>query len=146
MNTLCITQCFCNADILEHSMSNLYNYSSGNFEHWFLLKHYPINEKENTEKILEYAKKYNAKVFDCGGDIGIHEGLNKFFRENPQPKRSRFFGFDPDTLVQSKNFDIAMNEVMNEASNIGILALSNAGVNYNCGLPIDEVIIRKFND
>lgn len=141
--TLIISQCFCNADILQFSLENLYKYGSGNWEHWILLKHYPINYKENEEKIKAYAKFYNCKIHDCLSDNGAHLGLNHFFQNNKFPKGTRYIGFDPDTLTKSYYFDIVMNQVMDADPTLGILALSNGGVNHNC--MYNSEIEIKFN-
>lgn len=129
IKTIIITQCFAKADILQFSMKNLYEFGSQQWdEHWILLKKYPIHEEENREKILEYAKKYNCKVHDCGDDLGATEGLNHFFAHIPQPKGTRYIGFDPDTLVQSKYFDIVLNQVMDADPSISICAMNNLAI------------------
>jgi hypothetical protein len=129
VKTIIITQCFCKASILEFSLKNLYEWGSQLWdEHWILLKHYPINKKQNEEEIRAWAAKYNCKIHDCGGDIGAHHGLNHFFDNNPQPKGTRYIGFDPDTLVKTKYFDIVMNQVMDAEPSIAICAMTNLAI------------------
>jgi hypothetical protein len=127
-NPILLTQCFCNADILQFSMKNLYEHLELDLEHWILLKHYPINKKENERKILEYAKQYNCKVFDCGSDVGAHVGLNMFFDAHPEYIERRYIGFDPDTLVQTKGFDKALIEVANSDPSITLCGLNGLAI------------------
>jgi hypothetical protein len=145
LNPIILTQCFCKASILEFSLKNLYENLSKEREHWILLKHYPIHEKENTEEIIKYAKQYGCKIHDSGCDNGAHEGLNQFFDSHPELINRGYIGFDPDTLVQDKGFDQALVDVMNERKDIIILGLSNAGMHPDCAFTAHEHIKNKFN-
>ena len=130
MKTIIVTQAFCKAEMLVNGFNNLYQYGSKTWdEHWVLLKHYPLDKENNHRRIREIAEGYKCKVFDCQGDIGLHEGLNYFFKHNPQPRGTRMIGWDPDSMVLPcvTKFDTAMNNVMT-AMNVPIVALWNAGI------------------
>jgi hypothetical protein len=56
MKTIVVTPAFCKSEMLKHSMANFYEYQKGNFEHWILLNHYPVNKEKNNQEIIEITK------------------------------------------------------------------------------------------
>src|SRR6185369_2239868 len=111
-----ITTVYCNENVFRAGMKELRR-TTALFEmratHWLLNQHYPLGGDETKQAIAEYAGMYgNVRVFDCGRNLGLHDGL-QFLVDQIEPLDDDVVvGFDPDEKPLSDGWAHAMVDVM----------------------------------
>jgi hypothetical protein len=117
MKTIVVTQAYCRAELLNHCLNSFYSRRRSDFEHWILIKGYPINQKENDEALVAVSEKYGCKYFFTSEEnVGVHQGLNQFLAECPavQDPGTALIIFEQDSIVErlSTGFDVALSETL----------------------------------
>ena len=89
-----------------------------------LYNHYPLDPREGYEKLCD---EYGVRLFDCGGDFGLHGCLNKFLNaERPEIIVTQ----DPDSLPD-KDFLSACEAVLSDRT-IDAVALNCRKADSRC--------------
>jgi len=98
------------ARIWEKSLAQYHATRHGGVEyrHLFLNQHYPLNKKENEERLREICSTGGVEWLDAGGNLGLHGGFNWVLNKiNVQPG-DLVIGYDPDSWPISSGWDMAL--------------------------------------
>lgn len=95
------------------------------WEHYFLYQHYPLKKEKNKKALKEICDDYGIHWLDAGENLGLSKGFNLALEKCGATDEDLVIGLDPDNIILSPGWDMALVRAIMGGKSIGWASLWN---------------------